>query len=310
VISAARSGRTIESLVLAAGLAACASSAPATMALRPRHDGVPVWVVADGISVEYRDHGPFSPFAVVFVHGWTCDQRSWDDQLPALRRRVRAITLDLPGHGSSAKPQVDYTMDRFAEAIDAVLRDAGVERAVLVGHSMGAPVARQFLRRHPEKVAGIVVVDGMLVNLIPPAQREAFVARFDAPIPEEAERAMIATFFDDATPRQRRETLTATMLATPHHVKKSAMHGMFDPAVWTEEPIQVPTLVVMAKSPFWNEAYESKVRSVAPGVDYRVMDGVSHFLMVDRPAEFNAMLLEFVERQWVAETAKPASGRS
>jgi pimeloyl-ACP methyl ester carboxylesterase len=72
------------------------------------------------------------------------------------------IALDLPGHGQSDKPQIAYTMDLFANAIDAVMRDAKVERAVLVGHSMGTPVARQFYRKYPQKTLAIVIVDGGL----------------------------------------------------------------------------------------------------------------------------------------------------
>ena len=62
----------------------------------------------------------------------------------------------------SDKPEVAYTMGYFAGAVDAVLIDAKVEKATLVGHSMGTPVAVQFLRMHPEKVPGLVIVDGFI----------------------------------------------------------------------------------------------------------------------------------------------------
>ena len=81
----------------------------------------------------------------------------WRMQVPAFETKSRVIAIDLPGHGRSDKPQIDYTMDLFARAIDAVLRDAKVDRAVLVGHSMGVPVVRQFYRKYPEKTRALVI---------------------------------------------------------------------------------------------------------------------------------------------------------
>ena len=74
----------------------------------------------------------------------------------------RMLFVDLPGYGKSDKPKMDYTMDVFAQAVDAVLRDAGVERAVLAGHSMGTPVVLQFYRLYPAKTKALVFVDGPL----------------------------------------------------------------------------------------------------------------------------------------------------
>ena len=92
------------------------------------------------------------------------------------------LALDLPGHGESDKPQqLAYTMDLFANAIDAVMRDAKVERAVVMGHSMGTPVARQFYRKYPQKTLGIVIVDGGLRLFGTKEMREQFVGMVRAP---------------------------------------------------------------------------------------------------------------------------------
>src|SRR5437588_8885046 len=62
--------------------------------------------------------------AIVFIHGWACNQGFWREQIPALAEHARLLLIDLPGHGQSDKPHVDYTMDYFAEAVLAVMRDA------------------------------------------------------------------------------------------------------------------------------------------------------------------------------------------
>src|ERR1043165_9182525 len=92
----------------------------------------------DGARVHYESYGKGKD-AVVFIHGWTCDLSFWRGQAPVYQKR-RSLLIDLPGHGQSDKPEVSYTQERFARAVEAVMRDEGVERAVLVGHSMGGPV--------------------------------------------------------------------------------------------------------------------------------------------------------------------------
>jgi pimeloyl-ACP methyl ester carboxylesterase len=73
--------------------------------------------------------------------------------------RFRVISVDLPGPGPSDAPKSSYTMDLFAHAIDAVLNHAGVDQAVLAGHSMGTPVMRQFYRRFSKKTFSLIMVD-------------------------------------------------------------------------------------------------------------------------------------------------------
>src|SRR5437667_11184787 len=115
----------------------------------------------DGARIHYVNYGKGSE-ALVLIHGWTCNLDNWRDQFPDFAKRNRVIALDLPGHGQSDKPQITYSMDLFARAVDAVMRDAKVKRAVLVGHSMGTAVARQFYRKYPQKTLAIVMVDGPL----------------------------------------------------------------------------------------------------------------------------------------------------
>src|SRR3954454_19225722 len=111
------------------------------------------------LKVHYKSLGE-GKTAVVFVHGWCCDHTVWRDQAAAFDGKVRMLFVDLPGYGRSDKPKIDYTMDVFAKGIDAVLRDAGVGQAPLVGHSMGTPVVRQFYRLFPAKTKALVFVDG------------------------------------------------------------------------------------------------------------------------------------------------------
>ncbi len=102
----------------------------------------------DGVRIHYTNYGAGEK-ALLLVHGWSSDETVWKKQAPELAKTMRVITVDLPGHGQSDQPEIDYTMDYYARALDAVLRDAGVKKAVLAGHSNGTPVVRQFYRRYP-----------------------------------------------------------------------------------------------------------------------------------------------------------------
>src|SRR5262249_38821449 len=91
----------------------------------------------DGIDIHSTVRGAGSK-TIVFVHGWTCDESSWRDQLPFFEKNYRVIALDLPGHGKSGSPvNGPLTMELFAKAIEAVRVEAKAGKIVLVGHSMG-----------------------------------------------------------------------------------------------------------------------------------------------------------------------------
>src|SRR3984893_6500425 len=117
------------------------------------------YATLDATRIHYKVAGS-GPRTLVFVHGWTCDMNVWRLQVPEFAKVRRVIVLDLPGHGASDAPEIAYTMDLFAKAVDSVLRDAGVSRAVLICHNMGSPGVREFYRQHPDKTEALVAVDG------------------------------------------------------------------------------------------------------------------------------------------------------
>jgi pimeloyl-ACP methyl ester carboxylesterase len=86
------------------------------------------------------------------------------------------------------------------------------------------------------------------------------------------------------------------MLTTPDYVAISAMDGMADEKIYASDPIKVPVLAVLAKSPFWTPDTESFLRSLAPNMEFHMWEGVSHFLMMEKPQEFNKTLQSFLSR--------------
>ena len=242
--------------------------------------------------IQYSDLGNRkNKNAIVFVHCWTCNAEFWRDNVKAFPE-YRVITLDLPGHGQSDKPKVDYTMEYFARAVDTVMKHAGVEKAVLVGHSMGTPIIRKFYELYPEKTRGLVIVDGALLPFGPRDQ----VEKFFEPLFKDY-KAGAATFLDGMLQTAREDVrpfIRASMLATPDYVGQSAMKQMLDDAYAPHGKINVPVLAVMAPSPMWPKDLEAQYRSAAPNLEYRAFEGVSHFLQLERPKEFNDAMRAFI----------------
>ena len=253
-----------------------------------------------GARVHYLNYGK-GDAALVLIHGWTMNVDNWRDQIPDFANRSRVLAIDLPGHGQSDKPQVSYTMDYFARAVEAVMRDAKVKRGVLVGHSMGTPVARQFYRKYPEKTLAIVIVDGVLRPLGDKAMMDQMIAGFRGPKYQEVIIQML-TQMKGGLAAEAMERIKTTSLSTPQNVAVSAMEGMADPAIWGEDKINVPVLAIMAKNPFFPPNIEELSRGIAPNMDFRMWDSVGHFVMMEKPKEFNEAVFGFLDKHKLLKT--------
>jgi pimeloyl-ACP methyl ester carboxylesterase len=187
-------------------------------------------------------------------------------------------------------------MDHFAAAIDAVLKDAKVERAVVLGHSMGTPVARQFYRRYPKKTLAIVIVDGGLRPFGDKAMRDEYMATFKSPKYKEVGEQM----FGQMTPLLNaadREKALASFRNTPQNVLVSAMESMNDEALYTSDKINVPVLAILAKSPFWPADTDQFLKGLAPDLELIWWEGVDHFLHQEKTKEFNNAVIAFVDKK-------------
>ena len=254
------------------------------------------WAEIDGARLHYYDVGKRKEKdALVLIHGWTCNADFWKDSYRAFPE-YRVIAIDLPGHGRSDKPRLNYSIEYFARSVDAVMKHAGVEKAVLAGHSMGTPVARQFYRLFPTRTLGIIVVDGPLRPLAPKAQMDKFIAGLRADY-----RSSTAKYIDGMLRPIRsgplRRFIRDGMLATPDHVGISAIEGMAEEKIWGDDKIDLPVLAVMAPLSTWPPGLEDAYKAIAPQIDLHVWSDVTHFLMMEKPKEFNEVLGGFIAKK-------------
>jgi pimeloyl-ACP methyl ester carboxylesterase len=250
----------------------------------------------DHIKVHYTNHGK-GETALVFVHGWACDETVWSEQAPALAEKIRVITIDLPGHGQSDKPNsIEYNKELYTRAIDGVINDAGVRSAIVVGHSNGTPFTREYYRRFPAKVKALVVVEGPLHAMFDRDTMEKFVVPLKGDHYEESAEKVIDGMTKPVKDGTLKSKIKALMLKTPQYVAVSEFEATADEDLWKEDKIEVPVLMILAKQPAWSPEYEQFVRRFVPKLDYQVWENVSHFLMMEKPREFNAAVLAFLEK--------------
>lgn len=274
------------SIRLAIIIAACAFALSSPLAA----------ATVDGLNVHYTVTGTQSK-TVILVHGYTCDETTWTEQVPALARQYRVVTLDLPGHGKSDSPKDGkFSMDLFARAIESVRAEVKAERIVAVGHSMGTPVVMRYAHLYPAHVSALVFVDGLMP--MPPAQAAASAnmgAAMGGPNGRTAREAMIRRFFVAGTTQDVQTKVLNMMLGAPEATAVGAMNATREPGGQTTDIPPVSVLGIYAGPS--GIASENAVHAAFPAVQYVSIPETGHFLMMEKPQEFNRILLAFLSTQ-------------
>ena len=239
------------------------------------------------------------PQAVVLVPGWTCDTGIWRYQVPDLARHFRVLAIDLPGHGRSDKPEIRYDMKLFAAAVDAVMRQAGIGRAVLAGFSMGGSVIRQVLEDYPGRVQALVSVDGSVFRQLPSAalqDAEKLIASLRGPDGHQVLLKYIDAFFTDASTPEVRAAVHQSSGKAPMHAALSAIEDTLLRPVWDRVgPAKVPALAIVRET--GRPDREAVYRALLPDLEYHVIPGTGHFLHMEKPEEVNRLIIDFVRRR-------------
>jgi len=261
-------------------------------------------VLVNGKKVFYVNKGT-GQNAVVLIHGWSCDHTFLGAQMDELAKGHRVISLDLPGHGQSESP-TSMKMEGFVSAVEAVRAHARVNQVMLIGHSMGALVAREYARKYPSKAKGLVFLDGSIFQL-PPGEADRLrwaegigrLAKSFGPSNEKQVREInvsvfLSNMYTDATPRDLQMMILRKVLTTSPETAEAAMLSMADLKLWVEDRHDIPVLALRAgrQRPANEEPY---LKSLYPKLHYKFMPGMSHFLMMEQPAKINDEIVTFLK---------------
>lgn len=236
------------------------------------------------------DDGGRGGLPVLFVHGNSGNLTQWRAQLDHLRGTRRAMAFDLRGMGQSEPARNgDYSVAAMVDDVQAVAEALRLERFVIVGHSYGGAVVAAYAARHPERVAGVVFADAAGNVKIPPDQAKAFLDKLranpDAVVPQWF--AAILKPSSDAV----RNAVLASAHRTPGPVLAGALGGLLDiDMAKLLAAYHGPRLAIAAadiESP-------ASLHAQFPDIPVNKIHGAGHWLMMDKPTEFNAILDEFL----------------
>ena len=232
--------------------------------------------------------------AAVLLHGWCCDRSYLAPQQAALAANHRVIAVDLPGHGVNDAPRRDYGIPALTADVAWLCDHLGLERPLLIGHSLGGSIAIQLAVDRPERVAAAVALDTTIGPA--PETRSAWAAlitELAGPNFRAAARATIEQLYFLPTDEPvRREQIVAAMTARPQHVMHDGFVGI---AAWDSDAavaaLRVPFLHI-ARSVGGTD--HSHLRQLCPQAFTGRVVGSGHFITLEVPDQVNAMIERFL----------------
>jgi pimeloyl-ACP methyl ester carboxylesterase len=244
---------------------------------------------ADGVPIRYEILGAGQP-ALVFIHGWACDRRFWDEQVAHFAPRHTVVTLDLGGHGESGTNRSDWTMQAFGEDVRAVVEHLDLRPVVLIGHSMGGAVIIEAARRLPGRVTGLVAADTLhnVEEHISPTEIEQYMAPLRANFAEGTRARVAAALFRPETDSNLVRRVADRMSQLSPAVGLSAMENLlhYDAAAALAR-VTVPVQCI--DSDLYPVNAEAGWRH-AVSFNVTVLRDTGHFLMLEDPDRFNRAL--------------------
>ncbi len=264
-----------------------------------------------GTQLFYEDVGHGTP-PLVFVHGVACAHDDWHAQVDFFRPRQRVVACDLRGHGASTGDPAQCTIETYGADGGALLRSLDLPPAILVGHSMGARVVLQAYGDAPERVAGLVLIEGSRLGTGDAQTAEQAVRqRIEAVGYTTFVQGFFADMFLEGSDPDLKERLVKRALAVPEAVGTTlipqvigwdarsldaALAKVAVPMLVIQSTYNNPQRVRVPLEPGARSPWLELVRQAVPTAQIEVVSGAGHFVMVEQPHAVNQLLEEFVIR--------------
>jgi pimeloyl-ACP methyl ester carboxylesterase len=259
-------------------------------------------VKVNGINIYYELHGAGEP--LLLIMGLGANATAWEPQIPAFSREYQVIAFDNRGSGRSDKPSEMYSMRQMADDAALLLEDLGINSAHVFGMSMGGMIAQELALQHPSRVRTLVLSSTMAggpnATFAQPAQIAQFVSLASLP-PELAIERGLSFFYSQGFIAENRDSLVERamrhmhLMAPPQSLQRQVMAVMGFNAHGRLSDIHQPTLSLHGDAdvivPFANSSVLASGISGARMVSY---EGVGHGMLLERAAEINAEVLQFL----------------
>ncbi|NWL77187.1 alpha/beta hydrolase [Pseudomonas taiwanensis] len=241
---------------------------------------------------------------VVLIHGVGLNKEMWGGQIVGLAPQFQVIAYDMLGHGASPRPESGTGLVGYAEQLRELLEHLKLERATVIGFSMGGLVARAFALHHPQQIEGLVILNSVFnrsaeqrAGVIertrqaaehgPDANAEAALSRWFSREYQAANPAQIAAIRQTLASNDPQGYLTTYELFATQDMYRVDDLGS----------IQVPTLVATGElDPGSTPEMARQLAERIPGAQVAVLDEQRHMMPVESPRLVNQMLLDFLQQ--------------
>ncbi|HET8841777.1 MAG TPA: alpha/beta hydrolase [Ktedonobacteraceae bacterium] len=251
-------------------------------------------IEANGLPIRYEVAGEGEP--VVLVHGLSESTRVWYRNLPELAKRYRIYLIDLPGFGAMRKFRQYFDLKQSGAWLYSWMQALELEKASLVGHSMGGYVSMALAAAHPELIKRLVLVDSIGISFNLPVRRLVY------PALKAIARTMPSFWMCIGYDYLR---------AGPSMILNASQQIVALETSDLLSTVQVPTLVIWGEHddlvPF---ALGRQLHTQLSGARLFVMPGTNHFCMFERPDEFNRALLGFLQGREIGIEAEVSNDQS
>ena len=289
----------VVSLVVSLAFTACSKQEPqAPVPAPPASDrGEPapgaarIAIAPDGIHVQYHVYGTGEP-ALVFIHGWSGDSNYWREQIAPFQKKYTLVTVDLAGHGGTDANRTDWSIARFGQDVATALSAVPNKQIILVGHSMGGPVAIEAARLLKGRVIGIIGVDTFKSIGAPAptkAQVDAALKPFETDFIGQTRSLVAEHLFVKGSHPQLAQKIAYDMSLSPPRVAVPSMRALLE-YDFTEPLKDVSVPIVAINSDLGEPVNEVRIRKVLPKFRAVTLTGTGHFLMMEDPQRFNPAL--------------------
>ena len=242
----------------------------------------------DNLTIVYSVCGAGEP-GLVFVHGGMADRTFWNSQLEAFAKSSRTIALDLAGHGESGWNRAKWGIPEFGADVRAVVEAEDLGRVVILGNSLGGPVAIEAALLMPDRTVGVVGVDTFqdLGRRIEPEEARHQADAFGADYPGTLKVMLRRLFHPDVDPDFMADIERRMARPSPEVVRLMFLGlGGYDSGA-SARKLNIPIRAVNG------DLYPTdieKIRTIKPDFDAVVMTHTGHYPMLEKPKEFNRLL--------------------
>ncbi len=259
----------------------------------------------DGVRLRVVEAGAADARPVVLLHGYSDSWFSFSRILPLLSDRYRLIALDQRGHGCSDRPEGGYGMDALADDAVAVMDALGIERATVLGHSLGSFVAQQVAARHPERVESLVLIGSAPRFAGVPAIEELAeaVRALPDPVPSGFVREFQVSTFERPLPAPFVDAVIAESMMLPTRVWRALMDGMLAMEAVAPEIAEraVPTLILWGEhDSVFGGPEQAALRGALPDAEFVAYEQTGHAPHWERPERVAEDVGAFLDRSRAA----------